>query len=71
MEQKIITKANLQKQLLLEYKRNFKNNFQEYSKFLADKKSLITILFEQWDEATQTKIALEANYIEDRNAGRL
>ena len=35
-----------------EYKRNSENKIQEYSKFLADKKSLITILFGQCDEAT-------------------
>ena len=71
MEQTIVTKANLQKQLLLEYKRNSKNKSQEYSKFLRDKKSLITILFGQCDGATQTEIALGDNYIEDCNDGRL
>ena len=71
MEQTIVTDANLQKQLLLEYKRNSKNKSQEYNKFLADKKSLITILFGQCDEATQTEIALKENYTEDRDEGRL
>ena len=70
-EQTHITDANLQKVLLSEYKRNSKNKTQEYSKFLADKKSLITILFGQCDEATQTKISLEVTYTEDRNTGRL
>ena len=45
VEQTIVKNANLQKQLLSEYKRNSKNKSQEYSKFLRDKKSLITILF--------------------------
>ena len=71
VEQIIITDANLQKQLLSEYKRNSKNKSQEYNKFLADKKSLITILFGQCDEATQTEIALGVNYTEDRDDGRL
>ena len=43
----------------------------EYSKFLADKKALITIIFGQYDEATKTKIALGAAYAADRQAERL
>ena len=50
---------------------NSKNMSQEYNKFLADKKSLITILYGQYDEATQTKIALGATYTAERNARRL
>ena len=45
MEQTIVTNANLQKQLLSDYERNSKNKSQEYNKFLADKKSLITIFY--------------------------
>ena len=71
MEQTHVTDKNLQKELLSEYERNSKNKSQEYSKFLANKKSLITVLFGQYDEATQTKIALGANYTEDRDARRL
>ena len=59
------------KQLLLEYERNSKNKSQEYTKFLADKKSLFKILLGQCDEATQTKITLGANYTEDRDEGKL
>ena len=55
----------------MEYKRNSKNKSQEYAKFLADKKSLIMILYGQCDEATQTKIALGDTYPADRDAGRL
>ena len=62
---------NLQKELLLEYKRYSKNKSQEYAKFLVDKKALIMILFWQCDEATKTKIALGATYATDRQAGRL
>ena len=54
------------KKLLSEYERNPKNKSQEYSKFFQDKKSLITILFGQCDEATHTEIALGDNYTEDR-----
>ena len=67
----IFTDANLNKQLLSEYKRNSKLKSQEYSKFLQDKKSLITTLYGQCDEATQTKIALRDNYTDDQNEGRL
>ena len=52
MEQTHVTEANLQKELLSEHKRNSKNKSKKYTKFLTDKKSLITILFEQCDEAT-------------------
>ena len=37
--------TTLQKELLSEYKRNSKIKSQEYSKFLANKKTLITIIF--------------------------
>ena len=70
VERTIITNENLQKQVLSEYERNSKNKSQEYSKFLRDKKSLITILFGQCDEATQTEIALGDNYTHDRDEGR-
>ena len=67
----IVTNVNLQKQLLLKYKRNSQIKSQEYSKFLQDKKSVCTILYGQCDEATQTEIALGDNYTEDRDEGRL
>ena len=63
--------ANLQKELLSEYERASKIKFQEYAKFLADKKALITIIFSQCDEVTKTEIALVPAYIADRQAGRL
>ena len=59
MEQTRIFDANLQKELLSEYECDSKNKSQEYAKFLADKKALITILFGQCDEATKTKMLLE------------
>ena len=43
VDKTIVTNAKLQMQLLLDYKRNSKLKSQEYSKFLRDKKSLITI----------------------------
>ena len=71
MRQTHVTNANLQKKLLLEYERNSKKKSQEYTNFFADKKSLIAILFEQFDEATHTKITLGANCTEDWDTRRL
>ena len=71
MEQTHIFDGSFQKELLLEYERDSKNKSQEYTKFLADKKALITILSGQCDEATRTKIALGATYTADHQAGRL
>ena len=71
MAQAHVRDATFQKELLSEYKHSSKNKSQEYAKFLADKKSLITILFRQCDEATQTKIALWDTYTADRDAGIL
>ena len=59
------------KELLFEYERDSKIKSQEYTKFLADKKALITIIFGQCDEATKTEIALGAIYAADRQAGRI
>ena len=67
----IVTDASLRKQLLSDYGRNSTLKFQEYSKFLQDKKSLITILYGQCNEATQTELSLGDNYIDDRDEGRL
>ena len=53
--------ANIQKQLLSEFKQNFKIKAQEFSKIVADKKVLIMIILGQCDEATKTEIALGAN----------
>ena len=43
MEQTYVTVADLKKELLSEYKNNSKNKSKEYTKFLADKKSLVMI----------------------------
>ena len=63
--------TNLQKERLSEYERNSKIKSEQYAKFLADKKTLITILFRQYDEATKTKIALGATYAADCQVKRL
>ena len=71
MKQTHVFDANLQKELLSEYERDSKNKSQEYTKFLADKTALITILFWQCDEATKTEIALGATYTADCQTKRL
>ena len=71
MEQTLVFDANLQKERLLEYKRDSKNKSQEYAKFLADKKALTTIIFRQYNEATKTEIALRVTYAADCQAGNL
>lgn len=53
---------NLQKQLLSEYDMKCKLKLQEWSKFIANKKSLITIIYGQCDDATRTEITLGNNY---------
>ena len=57
--------TNLQKQLLLDYNQKSKTKAQEWSKFTANKKSLITIIYRQYDEATKTRIALKTAYKAD------
>ena len=71
MEQTHVFDANLQKERLSRYERNSKNKPQEYAKFLADKKALITILFRQCDGATKTKIPLGATDAADHQVGSL
>ena len=71
VQQRHVFNANLQKELLSEFEQNFKIKSQEYSKFLADKEALITIIFGQCDKATKTKISLGTNYAADRQAGKL
>ena len=44
---------------------------QEFSKFVVDKKVLLTIIFVQCNKAIKTKIILGANYTADCQAGRL
>ena len=52
LEQKShVFNANLQKQLLSDFKQKSKIKSEECSKFVADKKALITIIFGQCDKA--------------------
>ena len=53
----------------MEYKQKSKIKSEEYAKFVANKKPLITIIFGQYDEATMIEITLGATYAADRQAG--
>ena len=44
---------------------------QEWAKLIADKKSLVTIIFGQCNDATRTEIALGTNYEAHCDAGDL
>ena len=57
-----IFNPNLQEQVRLDYNQELKLKLQEWGKLIANKKSLITIIFEQYNKATRTKIALSASY---------
>ena len=66
-----VLNANIQKQLLSEFNQKSKIKSQEFSKFIADKKVLMVIIFGQCNEATKTKIALGATYNADCQRGNL
>ena len=53
LEQTHAFDANVQKELQSEYKQDSKNKSLEYSKFLTNKKVLITIIFGQYNKATK------------------
>ena len=63
--------ANFQKQLLSDFDQKSKIKLQEYSKFVADKKTLMTIIYGQCDKAAKIEIALGANYNADCQTGNL
>ena len=71
MEQRIhIFDANLQSQLLFDFAQKSKTKSQEYFKFVANKKALMTIIYGQWNKARKIEIALGATYdvdCQDRN----
>ena len=63
MQQKShVFNPNLQKWLLLEYNLKYKLKLQGWSKFTSDKKSLMTIIYGQCNNATRTEIALRTSY---------
>jgi len=70
-QQTHVLNANLQKQLLSDFNQKSKIKSQEYSKFVVDKKALMTIIFRQCNEATKTEIALRETYNADHQAMNL
>ena len=66
VEKSPIFAPNLQKQVLSDYNQELKLKLQEWDKLIANKKSLMTIIFKQYDDATKTKISLCASYEADR-----
>ena len=71
MDKFLVFNPNLQKKLLAEYDQKSKLKSQEWSKLKSDKKSELTILFGQCNNATRTKIALDPNYKTDCKDGNL
>ena len=67
----IITNSNLQKQLLSKYNQEFKLKSQEWAKLKADKMAVITIVYGQCNDASQTKIALDSDYKTNCKDGNL
>ena len=61
-EKSHVFNPNLQKQLLSEHDIKCKLKLGEWSKLLANKRFLMSIIYGQCDNATRTKIALGTNY---------
>ena len=55
----------------MEFNQKFKIKSKEFSKFIANKKALMTIIYKQCNKATKTKIALGEIYNADCQAGNL
>ena len=71
VEKTHVFNSNLQKQLLSEYDQKSKIKSQEWAKLTADKKSLITIIFGQYNDSTRTKLALGTTYKANCDTGNL
>ena len=72
VEEKIhVFNTNIQKKLLAKYEQKSKVKAQQWSKLVSDKKSLITTIFGQCNDATRTKIALGTNYQTNCDDGNL
>ena len=63
--------TNLQKQLLSDFEQRSKIKSQEYSKFITDKKALITIIYGHYNKAIQTKIVLRRTFDVGCQAGNM
>ena len=67
----IITNSNLQKKLLSKDDQEFKLKSQEWAKLKADKMAVITIVYGQCDDASQTEITLNPDYKTNCKDGNL
>ena len=63
--------ANLQKQLLSDFDQKSKIKSQKYSKFIANKKALMTIIYGQYNKATKTEISFGRTYDADCQDGNI
>ena len=70
-EKSHVFNPNIQKQLLSDYDHKCKLKLKEWSKLTSDKKSLMTIIYGQCNDATRTEIALGTNYKTVRADGEL
>ena len=71
VEKSPVLDQNLQEQLLLDYNQKWELTLQEWVEVIADKKSLMIIIFSQYNDATRTNITLGASYKADCEAGEL
>ena len=66
-----IFNPNLQEKACLKYDQESKMKFKKWNKLIVDKKFVITIIFNQWNEDTRAEIALEFSYEDNFEAGEL
>ena len=71
VDKTIVKNANLQTTAIIGIQTQFKTQVSRVLQVHWDIKTLITIIFGQCDEATQTEIALGDNYAADRDEGML
>ena len=71
IESPSIFNPNIQEQVQLNYSQELKLKLQEWNKFIANKKSLMTIIPNQYNEATRAKITLGSFYEDNFEAGEL
>ena len=68
VEKSPVFDPNLQEQLIPDYDQKLKLKLLECATLIAGKKSLMTIIFRQWDDVTKTESALGASYKANRAA---
>ena len=66
-----IFNPNLQEQSWINYDQELKVKLQKWNKFITNKQSVMTIIFNQCDEATRAEIALGSSYEDNLEAEEL